>query len=122
MAGSLAACEAVYLRGSLTELGFPPPSPTELRMDNSGAINLAHDPVCNAKAKHIDRRELKIRELVADGTICRTVGQQQVLVAYGSTPQHGTSRPVNSLQNFYLLVMLGLDPGTSRLRNERSTH
>eukprot|EP00965_Chrysotila_dentata_P125553 4151163-Pleurochrysis_carterae.AAC.1 len=45
MAGSLAACEAVYLRGLLTELGFPPPGPTELRMYNSGAINLPHDPV-----------------------------------------------------------------------------
>eukprot|EP00965_Chrysotila_dentata_P025961 861413-Pleurochrysis_carterae.AAC.1 len=44
MAGSLVACEAVYLRGLLTELGFPPSGPTELRMDNSGAINLAHDP------------------------------------------------------------------------------
>eukprot|EP00965_Chrysotila_dentata_P114793 3793934-Pleurochrysis_carterae.AAC.1 len=53
--------------------------------------------------------------------ICRTLGQQQVLVAYGSTPQHGASCPVNSLQNFYLLVMLGLKHGTSRFRNETST-
>eukprot|EP00965_Chrysotila_dentata_P071120 2350528-Pleurochrysis_carterae.AAC.1 len=44
MAGSLASCEAVYLRGLLTGLGFPPPGPTELRMDNSSAINLGHDP------------------------------------------------------------------------------
>eukprot|EP00965_Chrysotila_dentata_P032179 1073439-Pleurochrysis_carterae.AAC.1 len=75
MAGSLAAWEAVYLRGSLTELGFPPPGPTELRMDNSCAFNLAHDPISHAKSKHIHRRELKIRELVPDGTIkpCRTV-------------------------------------------------
>eukprot|EP00965_Chrysotila_dentata_P026944 894261-Pleurochrysis_carterae.AAC.1 len=63
MAGSLAACEAIYLRGLLTELGFPPPGPTELRMDNSGAINLAHDHMSHAKSKHIHRRELKIREL-----------------------------------------------------------
>ena len=69
MAGSLAACEAVYLRSILTELGFPPPGPTELRMDNSGAINLAHDPVYHGRSKHILRRELKIRELVADGVI-----------------------------------------------------
>eukprot|EP00965_Chrysotila_dentata_P086912 2868491-Pleurochrysis_carterae.AAC.1 len=61
MAGSLAACEAVYSRGLLTELGFPPPGPTELRRDNSGAINLAHDPVSHAKSKHIHRRKLKIR-------------------------------------------------------------
>eukprot|EP00965_Chrysotila_dentata_P066254 2192607-Pleurochrysis_carterae.AAC.1 len=49
------------------------------------------------------------------GTRLRTVGQQQVLVEYGSTPQHGTSCPVNSFQHFYLLVMLGLEPSTSRL-------
>eukprot|EP00965_Chrysotila_dentata_P175247 5784695-Pleurochrysis_carterae.AAC.1 len=70
MAGSLAACEAIYLRrGLLTELGFPPSGLTELRMENSGAINLAHDPVSHAKSKHIHRRELKIRELVADGAV-----------------------------------------------------
>eukprot|EP00965_Chrysotila_dentata_P137785 4558515-Pleurochrysis_carterae.AAC.1 len=69
MAGSLAACEAVYLGGLLTELGFPPPGPTELLMDNSGAINLAHAPVSNARSKHIHRRELKVPELVPDGTI-----------------------------------------------------
>eukprot|EP00965_Chrysotila_dentata_P227776 6196216-Pleurochrysis_carterae.AAC.2 len=70
MAGSLAACKAVYLRSLLTELDFPPPGRTELRMDNSSAINLTHDPVSHARSKHIHRRELKIRELVADyGTI-----------------------------------------------------
>eukprot|EP00965_Chrysotila_dentata_P040025 1329648-Pleurochrysis_carterae.AAC.2 len=51
MAGSLAACEAVYLRGLLTELGFPPSGPTELRMDDSGAINLAHDPVSHTQGQ-----------------------------------------------------------------------
>eukprot|EP00965_Chrysotila_dentata_P213888 6187900-Pleurochrysis_carterae.AAC.2 len=55
MAGSLAACDlAVYLRGLLTKLGFPqPPGPTWLIMDNSGAFNLAHDPVSHAKSKHV---------------------------------------------------------------------
>eukprot|EP00965_Chrysotila_dentata_P263002 6214732-Pleurochrysis_carterae.AAC.1 len=69
MACSLAACRAVYLRCLLNELGFPPPDPTELRMDNSSAIDLAHDPVSQAKSKHIHCRELNIRELVADGNI-----------------------------------------------------
>eukprot|EP00965_Chrysotila_dentata_P195167 6176841-Pleurochrysis_carterae.AAC.1 len=44
MAGSLAACQAVYLHALLTGLGFPSPGPTCLRMDNSGTMNLAHDP------------------------------------------------------------------------------
>ena len=38
-------------------------------MDNSGAIDLAHDPVTHSKSKHIARRELKIRELVHDKVI-----------------------------------------------------
>eukprot|EP00965_Chrysotila_dentata_P154569 5107243-Pleurochrysis_carterae.AAC.1 len=38
-------------------------------MDNSGAINLANDPVSPAKSKHIHLRELKICKLVADGTM-----------------------------------------------------
>eukprot|EP00965_Chrysotila_dentata_P254422 6211863-Pleurochrysis_carterae.AAC.1 len=67
MTGSLAACEAVYVRDLLTELGFPPPGPTELSMDNSGAMSLAHDPVSHASSKHIHRRELKIRKLITDG-------------------------------------------------------
>eukprot|EP00965_Chrysotila_dentata_P260065 6213770-Pleurochrysis_carterae.AAC.2 len=65
MAGSLVQCETVYLRGLLTELGFPPLGLTEQCMENSGAINLADDPVSNAKSKHIHRHELKICELVA---------------------------------------------------------
>eukprot|EP00965_Chrysotila_dentata_P112831 3728521-Pleurochrysis_carterae.AAC.3 len=70
MVASLAACEAVYLHGLLTELGFPPPAPTELRIDNSGAINLAPVLVSHAEsAKQTQRGEFKIRELVANGTI-----------------------------------------------------
>ena len=66
MAGSLAACEAVWLRNILSELGFPPPGPTVIRMDNAAAIDLSHDPVNHASSKHIHRRELFIRDLVLD--------------------------------------------------------
>ena len=64
MASSLAACEAVFLRTLLYYLGHEQARPTELRMDNSGAIGLAHDPIAHASAKHIARRELHIRELI----------------------------------------------------------
>ena len=63
MAGSLAACEAVFLRGLLAFLGMPQADPTLIRMDNSSAIALAKDPVNHSKSKHILRRELHIREL-----------------------------------------------------------
>ena len=64
MAGSLAACESVFLTGTATEIGFPPKEPITLYMDNTSAIDLSYDPVAHAKTKHIDRRDLYIRELV----------------------------------------------------------
>jgi hypothetical protein len=69
MACLLAACEAVYLRGLLTELGHKQSAPTVLRCDNSGAIDLAHDPVQHARSKHIDRRYFHIRELIDDKVV-----------------------------------------------------
>ena len=64
MAGSLAACETVFLRGLLTEMGRPPDKPTILEMDCSSAIDFAYDPVLHKASKHIERRDLFIRELV----------------------------------------------------------
>jgi hypothetical protein len=69
MAGSLAACEAVSIRGICADIGFPQLTPTVLKMDNSGAIDLANDPVQHAKSKHIARRDLFLRELVERGII-----------------------------------------------------
>ena len=69
MAGSLAACEAVYLRGILDFLGEPQKDPTLILMDNSSAITLAKDPVNHSKSKHILRRELHIRELYQRGDV-----------------------------------------------------
>jgi histone deacetylase 1/2 len=68
-AASLAALEAVFLRSLLTDLGFEPKTATLLRVDNSSTIDVAKDPMLHNVTKHIHRRELKIRELVADKTI-----------------------------------------------------
>ena len=69
VAGSLAACDGVGIRGILGEVGHPPSEPTVLYMDNSASIDLAHDPVHHTKAKHIARKDLFIRELVENGVI-----------------------------------------------------
>jgi hypothetical protein len=68
-AASLAALEIVFIRGLLTDLGYEPKNATPLRVDNSSAIDVAKDPMLHNVTKHIQRRELKIRELVADKTI-----------------------------------------------------
>ena len=68
-AGSEAACEGVHQRGLMAEAGHVQNEPTVLYLDSSNAIDLANDPMHHAKAKHIDRRDLFIRELVENGVI-----------------------------------------------------
>ena len=68
MAASQAACEIMYFRGLLRELGHDL-EPTVLYVDNQGAIELSKDKKSCQRSRHIERRYLKLRELVADGEI-----------------------------------------------------
>ena len=69
MAASQAASEIMYFRGILNELGRVLEEPTTLYIDNRGAIELSKDMKSCKRSRHIERRYLKIRELVADGEI-----------------------------------------------------
>ena len=64
MAASLAALEAIFLRGLLSEVGCVQEDPTVIGIDNQGAIALSKNYISNSRTKHIERRHLKIRELV----------------------------------------------------------
>ena len=64
MAASLAALEAVFLRGLLSEVGCEQHDPIVIGIDNQGAIALSKNYISNSRTKHINRRHLKIRELV----------------------------------------------------------
>ena len=88
MAGSLAGCEAVNLRGILTELGHAPDGAIVLKMDSSSAIDLANDPVKHAASKHIARRDLFLRELVARGEV------KPVLVKTGDNVADVLTKPL----------------------------
>ena len=66
MAASLAALEAIFLRGMLSDIGCPQEGPTVIGIDNQGAIALSRNYISNSRTKHIERRHLKIRELVED--------------------------------------------------------
>ena len=68
MAASLAATEIMYFRGILTELGYNL-EPTVLYVDNQGAIELSRDMKSCQRSRHIERRYLKVRELVAQGEV-----------------------------------------------------
>ena len=57
------------IRGLLGELRVNITEPTTLFIDNTSAIDVAKDPMYYDKSKHINRRDLFVRELVSNGTI-----------------------------------------------------
>lgn len=69
IAASQAALEITYMRTLLSEMDVELPEPTTLYVDNSGAVELSkHRKSCN-RSRHVLRRYLKVRELVAAGTV-----------------------------------------------------
>ena len=66
MAASEASQEEVFLASYLDELGERDPLPIDLRVDNTGARDLAYNPEHHAKSKHIERRHFFVREMVED--------------------------------------------------------
>ena len=69
MAASQAALEIMYFRGIISELGVNMAAPTVLYVDNQSAIALSQDRRSSHRSRHILRRYLKVRELVAEGHI-----------------------------------------------------
>ena len=68
MAASQAATEIMYFRGLLREFGHDL-GPTPLYVDNQGAVELSRDMKSCQRSRHIERRYLKVRELVALGEV-----------------------------------------------------
>ena len=68
MAASQAATEIMYFRGILREFGHDL-EPTPLHVDNQGAVELSRDMKSCQRSRHVERRYLKVRELVALGEI-----------------------------------------------------
>ena len=79
MASSLATREVVYLRQFLIEIGFRPPGPIPLLINNQSAIALARNLEFHARTKHIEVRHHYVREKLEDGVIdlqyCPTADQ-----------------------------------------------
>ena len=69
MAASTAATEIIYQRGLLREMGVVLNEPTILYVDNTSAIALVKNSKSCVRTRHIERRYLKIRELVDAGHI-----------------------------------------------------
>ena len=65
----MAACEAIWLKRILKDLGVPNKDPTSLYYDNMSSIYLAQNPVFHARTKHIEVHNHFIRERVLAGDV-----------------------------------------------------
>eukprot|EP00965_Chrysotila_dentata_P119548 3952200-Pleurochrysis_carterae.AAC.1 len=50
-------------------MGHAQEHPTPLHIDNSGAVGLAKERRSCQRSRHVDRRDLKVREYVVHGCI-----------------------------------------------------
>lgn len=69
VAAAYGACQAVWLRNVLEEIGVSQEEGTVILCDNSSTIKLSKNPVLHARSKHIHVRFHFLRELVNDGVI-----------------------------------------------------
>ncbi|PNX99966.1 hypothetical protein L195_g023239 [Trifolium pratense] len=69
IAGTFAACQAIWLNSVMKEIKCEPVKPLILRIDNKSAISLAKNPTSHGRSKHIDTRFHFIREQVTNGMI-----------------------------------------------------
>ena len=65
IAASACALELVSAITVREELGFESTGPIVLFVDNDGAVELSRDRKSCHRARHVDRRYFKVRELVA---------------------------------------------------------
>ena len=76
-AACFAACEAVWLRRILGDMGAVQEQPTELLCDNQSCMAIAKNPVFHARTKHIEVQYHFVRELIVgeevDLQYCPTV-------------------------------------------------
>nr|GEX52177.1 retrovirus-related Pol polyprotein from transposon TNT 1-94 [Tanacetum cinerariifolium] len=76
VASCASACQAVWLRGILSDLGKQQSRATSIKCDNQSAVMLSRNPVLHGRTKHIDIKHHYIRELIANEEIqldtCRT--------------------------------------------------
>lgn len=64
IAATTCACQAVWLRRILKELGHEQLKETTVMCDNSSTIKLSKNPVLHGRSKHIDVRFHFLRNLV----------------------------------------------------------
>ena len=79
---SAACSEIVWLRGLLSELGFPSTNPTPLHGDNTSVIQIAVNPIYHECTKHIEVDCHYIREAFTQGVITLPHLSMDIQIAY----------------------------------------
>lgn len=107
------ACrEIIWLRGVLSDMGFPQHGPTTLFEDNTAAISLATGTGKHPRTKHIDIRFHFLKEQVAHGTVFLEKISGILHPADGLTKRE--SNPKH--KEFLVRALLNLDPITTSSR------
>ncbi|KAJ0491696.1 putative RNA-directed DNA polymerase [Helianthus annuus] len=102
IAANTAACQAVWLRKLLKELGYDQDNPTTIWCDNKSATFLTKNQAYHSRSKHIDIRFHYIRDLVEERKVelkfCAT--EEQVADVF--------TKPLGKEQFCYLRSRLGV--------------
>jgi len=69
VAASQAGQEAIYLRETLTDFGFPQTKVTLLYEDNLACVAMSENPVRRKFSRHVDIRKYNDREIVLAGVL-----------------------------------------------------
>lgn len=69
VSAAFSACQVVWIRNIMKEIGFQQQEGTTLFCDNSSTIKLSRNPVMHGRSKHIHVRFHYLRDLVNEGVI-----------------------------------------------------
>lgn len=81
IASAFCACQCIWLKRILGEIGVAETEATVIQCDNSSAIKLSENPVFHGKSKHIDVRFHFLRNLVDAGTVSLSYCSSQEQIA-----------------------------------------
>ena len=79
MAAAICACQGVWIKRILKEMGHSNGGCTTIVCDNNSTIKLSKNPIMHGRSKHIDVRFHFLQNLTKDGVIelvhCRSQDQ-----------------------------------------------
>jgi len=61
--------EVLWIKKLITEIGFPPQLPSQLKCDNKAAISISENPIQHDRTKHVEVDRHFIKEKIEDSSI-----------------------------------------------------